>query len=437
MLYTLFEILINLYEGALMIYFMRQRLRSTANAPLWIDAAFSIGIGACFTLYSFIDIPFTDTWIFLLPLAYTFVTHRGTLLSKILCTLTLGFVFILLVGLIPSVYMSLMNIDETVVLQSTPQRIGCVICYNLILTVILFTLAKVGKSGSKLIPPFFDFFVCVILFLQLVITETVFVMQEKASHDIYLIVIYLCLFLSAVVIFVFCEVFRSNTTKRHVGQLLKADEENNNRYSAELKAYYERMITLQHDLHKQINTTGQLLSVADHDGCMQQLNELRTMLDKRNPFMTGNMSVDAVITAKRAVAQQHGIRFDFEPFPMSIPPINEVEFCTLLFNILDNAIEGALRVDKSKKPDLFITLKLQKAWDMFCIKCANSCNSADIKRNGDEFLSSKQDDGLHGLGTRSIRQTAADHSGQCIFSVDNDTFTVLIELPIEDSDYAP
>ena len=429
--YTLFEIAINLYEGILMIYFVRACLDSDRRSPLWIDTLFVLAIAAAFTMYSFVDISIPDTWIFIIPLLYSFATHRGTLPGKLLCTLILGLLFVGLVGLIPKLYVSLLHIDWDAVIQSTPQRIGCVISYNLVLTIVLFVLPRSIRHDNKLIPRFFALFVCLILLIQLVTVESLFTMQERTDSDGLLITIYVCLLLGSVATLCFYEAISRYMLRKHSQLLLAADEEKTSRHSTEMTAYYQRMLVLQHDLHNQINQASMLAESADFEGYQRCLKELSHLIDDKNPFLTGNISVDAIITGKLMMAKQHGISFNFEPYPLTRLPIDAVDFCTLLSNILDNALEGALRVDPNKRKDAFVSLRLLWSWDMFYMECANSCNPQTIRKRGNDFISSKQEGNLHGLGTQSIRQTVSAHDGTYSFAVEGDIFTVSIVLPAE------
>ncbi len=431
MLYMLFELSINLYESVLMIYFMCQRLDSNTKSPIWIDISFCLCIAACLSVYSFVEISFPDTWIFVFPLIYTFVTHRGTILNRLLCTLILGVIFIVLVGLIPKIYTTLMHLDLESVMLSTPHRIGCVISYNLILTIAVFFFAKIGKTKNKLIPKLFSVFICVIMLFLLIATELIFTMQQKKnSTDVYLILIYVFFLLSTVAIFAFYEAISNYTWRNHSQMLIKSTEEKVTHHSAEMAAYYQRMLVLQHDLHNQINRAGELIASTDYEEYRRWLDDLNRMIDDRNPFITGNMAVDAIITSKRILAQQSNISFDFQPYPLHELPMNELEFCTLLTNILDNAIEGALRVDPAINTNSFLSLRLNQTWDMFYLKCENSCDPKTIKQRDDDFVSSKSDS-FHGLGTKSIKQIVSDHEGVCSFTFEGNIFTVSVMLPAE------
>ena len=59
----------------------------------------------------------------------------------------------------------------------------------------------------------------------------------------------------------------------------------------------------------------------------------------RAAALTGNLAVDALLTAKRSILQEKGIAFSFQAYPLQGCPLDDVELCTVLGNLLDNAIK--------------------------------------------------------------------------------------------------
>ena len=106
------------------------------------------------------------------------------------------------------------------------------------------------------------------------------------------------------------------------------------------------------------------------------------------------------------------IVFDFQPYPLHELPIAESKFCSIISNLLDNAIEGIARIDDQKSQHT-ISLKLARSWDIFFISCENDMNPASIHRHGRNFLSSKQNASRHGFGTKNIYSIVDEAKGYC------------------------
>ena len=67
--WLLFEMGINAYQAAMVIYFVRRRFHivRTSLVYAWLAGALT---WAALSLYLFVDIPITDAIVFLIPLAY-------------------------------------------------------------------------------------------------------------------------------------------------------------------------------------------------------------------------------------------------------------------------------------------------------------------------------------------------------------------------------
>lgn len=93
---------------------------------------------------------------------------------------------------------------------------------------------------------------------------------------------------------------------------------------------------------------------------------------------------------------------------MSIDVLPDITFAELpsadiisiLSNLLDNAIEACLARDNSRVVQLTITKKNENNFYVIIVK--NTYDKAPVLRDG-QFVSTKTDTKLHGIGTKSIR----------------------------------
>ena len=99
----------------------------------------------------------------------------------------------------------------------------------------------------------------------------------------------------------------------------------------------------------------------------------------------------------------------------------------LLGNLLDNAIEGVMRVPASET-NRSIRLSISKIWEMYFISCSNSADIHTIKKNGDTFVSSKPQPEDHGFGTENMKQIVETAGGTIEFIVEANRFTVEIMI---------
>ena len=196
----------------------------------------------------------------------------------------------------------------------------------------------------------------------------------------------------------------------------------------ELTTVYTGMLAAQHDLKHRITAAEQLLKASPDEETRRKAAELLKDKDVLNEYLTGNVTVDAILTAKQNTMRKNGIRFHFSYCPLTALPIEEQDFCVLLSNMLDNAIEGAMRIRENSSPRE-IKLTFARTWDMFSIICENTADAAAIRQRHGRFLSSKEDPGIHGFGTQSMRQITEAAGGNISFKTIGNSFVVEILLP--------
>lgn len=423
----LFDIIINFYQGFLMIYYVN-RIFFVEKRNLYIDILFVTFIGVFLCLYLFVPIQIPDTIVFIIPFIYAALTKRGTWLSRMFWIFVLGGVWIITALLIETIYANILNISIDSIFLKTPSRLGYVISSNIALTIFTFLLCNFVPRHSTQALSFSSLFIFMLLLLaEFFIAEMFFGLQCTTNENSIIFLISSIALLALVILSVLIyEIMSSTVEKKRIVELKLKTNLLSQEHQNDMKAMYEGLLTYQHDLRKRIAVAEQLINsgfVNNADNPIEHKSEWNQL------FITGNMTVDAILTAKVAVMKANDIDFSFQPYPLQHLPINEQVFGIMLSNILDNAIEGVLRMSKLPNDGRSIYLKFARSWDMFFLVCRNPFDPVTIRKQGDKFLSSKPNAQLHGLGTLSIMQTVESNHGRCIFSTNNDLFTVKIVLP--------
>ena len=121
---------------------------------------------------------------------------------------------------------------------------------------------------------------------------------------------------------------------------------------------------------------------------------------------TGNLIIDSIINSKLQDALEIGIEVEASVILPATIEINSDDMVVILGNLLDNAIEACQRMTSSKYIKLFI--KYEEGCLIICIK-----NTFDqiINKNGENFITRKEDSGLHGVGIKSVKSTIEKYSG--------------------------
>lgn len=430
-MWTIFEIGINCFQGFLLIYFMSKRLPAQQEHPWWIDILFELLGSLYLCLYLLPGVAIPDTLVFLIPFCYAIVTKRGTWLERILWSVVEGILFTSVTVLMGFLYSRILHVDLTRLMQYGVLRIGYVITTNIALTVALVTVAHVGKSrqGNFLSKSSLWIFLCLLL-MQFLAIELLYVNQLQVyNRDVILIVIHVCMLVVVILTLLLYEVVAQSAQSKHLAELRLQTMLLTQQHQDDVTAMYKNMIAAQHDIRHQINVAKQLLSQDNTVDRESVLSLLPNDSQLSKEIITGCVAVDAILTAKRAIAEENGITFVLKPYPLQQLPIHVADFCVLLSNLLDNAIEASMRIVDETAVQKHIELRFARSWDMFYLSCSNGMNRNTLHPSGDTFRTSKQPAQMHGYGIANMKQLVARNNGYFEIEVTDTEFHVYVTFP--------
>lgn len=190
-----------------------------------------------------------------------------------------------------------------------------------------------------------------------------------------------------------------NTLKQK--SLLSKQQMSEVQLKEQVKHYNDIMMTqgqvkkIRHDLKNHLLSIMAMIKSNDSEKCINYIKSLLENVDISNSYIdTGNIVLDAIISAKITEAEKKGIEFNSEIQIPSNLPISQEDECVIFGNALDNAIEAAIKV-KDKK---YINLSLIFNKDTLTCKISNSydgnCN----------LITTKSDIRNHGLGKENIKK---------------------------------
>lgn len=192
----------------------------------------------------------------------------------------------------------------------------------------------------------------------------------------------------------------------------------NNAYAINAKLF--------HDFHNHIGALRQLLSHEKYREAVKYLDELQEPVQKMTDTVwTGDETVDYLINSKTATAAASGIQLHTQvEFPRNTN-IRSADFCAILGNLLDNALEAARQVPEPKQR--FVQLTIRRINQMLVIKVENSFSVPPIKENG-SLKTAKEESALHGWGLKSAQAAAEKYDGMVQTSYTGTTFRAVVTL---------
>ena len=193
----------------------------------------------------------------------------------------------------------------------------------------------------------------------------------------------------------------------------------------EVENVYNTMRGWRHDYHNHMQTLKAYLSMNQLKEMSEYLDHLEEDLDSIDiAIKTGNTSVNAILSSKVSIAQRNAINVNCKAIVPSQLKISDVHLCTIIGNLLDNAIESCQKVEPDKR---FIRIYIGLFKEQLYISVTNSTNQTQRKKLT-ELITSKK--GEHGFGLRRIDKIVDQYDGYLNRKNEPGVFATEIMLPL-------
>lgn len=202
-----------------------------------------------------------------------------------------------------------------------------------------------------------------------------------------------------------------------------------NDYLKNVDIQYQKTRELWHDLKNHINVLEilakeeRLGELTDYLKSFRQDVEIRML-----PMKTGCTAVDALLSDKLYHAGKAHIRVSVQLCDLSDTEIRYIDLCTVLGNLLDNAMEACKRLPRTDAAP-FISLKLKEQEGFYYLTIINSAPEPVIQEGN--YLSAKSGyDNVagHGLGLRSVERIAHQYGGSMVTDYREGKFRVILRM---------
>lgn len=199
--------------------------------------------------------------------------------------------------------------------------------------------------------------------------------------------------------------------------------EQSERHLGEVRSIHREMRGYKHDFHHHLQTLKGYLKAGETERALAYIEQLDHQLMNVDTLLkTGNVSLDAILSAKIAQAKAENIAVTVKACVPDSLTITDVELSILVGNLLDNAIEACLNVTDER----FIRIYMSIKGKMLYFSMLNSAGKKK-KKNGTLFISHK--DGVHGFGLRRAEAILEDHGGWCKYNSEDGAFTSEFLVP--------
>lgn len=211
--------------------------------------------------------------------------------------------------------------------------------------------------------------------------------------------------------------------KRTYLKLLEMQEEQAKRHLEEVRSIHNEMRGYKHDFHHHLQALKGQLEAGEIDRAIAYIDQLDQTLQNVDTLLkTGNVTVDAILSAKIAGAKAEGISVTVDANISDNLTLTDLELSIIIGNLLDNAIE-ACRSAEGKK---FIRISLHMKGKMLYFYMLNSAG-AKKQKLGSLFKTSKGS--AHGFGLHRAETVLNEHGGWVKYNSEDGAFTSEFLVP--------
>lgn len=422
------EIGVNIYQAILFFILHRHGLHIVRKSRA-LDAA-CIAIYAMFlTSYLFWDVPVYDSVGCVIFMLYALIASDDPWYYCAFWVLTSEVIIVASTCLLIMLHGVMFSVPHEVLLEHNMYRLNMLLSSQIAMGVETYLITRGRWKSSALSKPALLFLLglSALLLVSLELVYTMFANSGYAISWVFFMAYAVMLAIALCPIMLFRMI--SGSEKRERDARLELQQAKLTRqHQQALQDMYSDMLTRSHDFKHQMQTVEMLIEQGGSEAARDYFDEYKRSAGRQTRYLTGSLAVDALLTAKSIFCANHGIAFELNQCPLSDLPISEVDFCTIVGNLMDNAIEGSTRMGEADG-EKWIRLSFSRVWDMFVIRCENSMKSETIQRRQGLLRSSKEDAAAHGLGIPSIIQIAESAEGFCSFEPGENAFAATVTLP--------
>lgn len=286
-------------------------------------------------------------------------------------------------------------------LPSTLIRLGVMAAgYILFYFFIIRKMERQGKVGFKKLP-ILIFAVATLVVAYLVNMYMQAFDREVTSARLFNIIADLLLLVCL------SDLFRNTRLQRDAEiteQLLKLTEQKHRLTQENIEIINRKC----HDLKHQLDLYGAAPPDADRAEYLRELKDSIQIYD--SSIQTGNKALDAVLMEKSLLFNRFSVDFSYIVDGACLSFMKNSDVFTLFGNALDNAFES---LQAEKPENRAIVLKVNKHGKLVSICLENFC-SRELQFEDGLPVSTKQNNGYHGFGMKSIRYVVQKYKGEML-----------------------
>lgn len=190
---------------------------------------------------------------------------------------------------------------------------------------------------------------------------------------------------------------------------------------------YEQMRTLRHELKNHMFYMDYLLDQKRYEELHAYFFDFyQKEYGDYNYWDTSTSVLNTLLNQKQLIARKDNIELSVNSFLPAISRIYEMDLCSILSNLLDNALECCRQL-----PNASISVDLTRKKDFLSLIVTNT-TPGNILLLNPTLATTKSNQQPHGIGLAVVKKLVQQHDGMLRFEPQDGSFTVKILLPLKE-----
>lgn len=235
-----------------------------------------------------------------------------------------------------------------------------------------------------------------------------------------------CIWLMCLIMyFVVQQMSKDNQTKLEY-ELMKEKEKYSKESMEIIKRSNEELREFKHDLKNYLLPLQEAMETMPQSEMAKVWEKINQKIeDVQTLIQTGNSYVDSMINTKITLARSEKV--DVKCTILSkMEGIDDLEFCSVFGNLMDNAIEAERKVTEKKEIIIFVEEKM----GYLRLEIQNKIEKSVLNENS-SLNTTKKDTSSHGIGHKSIKRTMQKVGGALKYYETGDLFCAEALFPIK------
>lgn len=351
-----------------------------------------------------------------------FFLYGGSIKSRVLVMIFMDvFSTISEIAVYVIMYMLFTVTDDVYMLGSASAKI---------LQCILLRVVLLIKKDSKNLEMNFRLWISVLAIP--LITNVILMCQcyfNRGFHNIrYEILLYILFLIINYVSFSMFDDIQQVMLLKNENKLLEQQRGYYLRQCEQVQKLWEDMRDFRHNIKNQYISEQVMLKNKDY-GELEQRYE--TMIDYMKSEVlyasSGNLYIDSIINYKLSLMQVREVMIECDLMIPKSLPINSDDMTLVLGNLLDNSID-ALKEVTAKEKHFFIKMVYDEPNLIMLV--SNTYKGERNRDSKNQYLTTKDDSNMHGIGLKSIKRIVDSYNGKMFFNDDDNIFEVKLHMVI-------